>query len=88
MAFPTLFQFILSSGKELCMYGYKKLKVLRPMPLLRGNLTSLYFNPTYLLQITVINAVKLIPVIKYFTGLKYYLHLSSSKSLFYYFLFL
>ena len=45
------------------------------MLLLRGNLTSLYLNPVDLLQITVINAAKLILVIKCSSGLKYYLHL-------------
>ena len=43
------------------------------MLLLRGNLTSLYLNLVDLLQITVINDVKLILVIKCFSGLKYYL---------------
>ena len=43
------------------------------MLLLRGNLTSLYLNLVDLLQITVMNAVKLI--IKCPSGLKYYLRL-------------
>ena len=43
------------------------------MLLLRGNLTSLYLNLVDLLQITVINDVKFILVIKCSSGLKYYL---------------